>query len=194
MIDQNRQPLSRDDRDELASMAAAAARRARPAHLVGAAAVLLVGALAMAGSALLSRQSAERALNRATAENVRAVALIDEIKRITQERQDARGQGGAAGENDPAPTFLTQVIAAGTEANLTVGAPQESSSTVGGMTRRNYQYSLTAPTTEALMNWIDKVRARIPGTHVTSVSLTPQPASRSWAATITFSRLERPSN
>ncbi|MCA9288698.1 MAG: hypothetical protein KDA05_08955, partial [Phycisphaerales bacterium] len=59
---------------------------------------------------------------------------------------------------------------------------------------RNYQYSLTAPTTEALMNWIDKVRARIPGTHVTSVSLTPQPASRSWAATITFSRLERPSN
>lgn len=194
MIDQDRQPLSRDDRDELASMAAAAARRARPAHLVGAAAVLLVGALAMAGSALLSRQSAERALVRATAENVRATALIEEINRITAERQQARGQSGLAGENDPVPDFFTRVIAAGTEANLTIGPPQESSSTVAGLTRRNYQYSLTAPTAEAFMSWIDKVRDRIPGTRVTVVGLTPQPASRSWAARVTFSRLERPSN
>lgn len=183
--------LSREDREELASMAAAAARRNRPTHLVAAACVLLVGALAMAGSALLARQSAERALTRAASENVRAQALITEINRIRGERAGAQGPGAPTGVNDPFPNFGSRMGELATQAGLTVGIPQEQSRPSGALVRREYNYSINTPALDAVMNWIRRAMEEIPGTRVISVSITPQQATRAWTVIIKFARLER---
>mgnify|MGYP001192676824 CR=1 FL=1 len=189
MIEPDRAAMTREDRDELASLAQAAARRNRPTHLVAAAVVLLVGALAMAGSALLSRQSAERALARAASENVRARALIDEIKRITNERQG--GSGTVSRENDPVPNFGSTMSNLASQAGLSVGIPQEQSQASGAYIRRNYTYNLSTPNLDAVMTWVQRTAQEIPGTQVTGLTVTPQAANRIWTVSIKFARLER---
>lgn len=189
MIEPDRAPMTRDDRDELASLAAAAARRNKPTHLVAAACVLLVGALAMAGSALLSRQSAERALARAAHENVRAAALIAEINRVRGDR--AGGSGPTSRENEPVPNFGSTMSNLASQAGLTVGIPQEASQASGAYIRRNYTYSVSTPSLDAVMTWIQRAGQEIPGTQVTGLTVTPQAAARIWTVTIKFARLER---
>ncbi len=185
-------PLSRDDRDELAAVAAAAARRNRPSHLVVAALVLLVGSLAMAGSAYLTRGVAERSLKRYTAENVRATALIERITELRAESSGAPGENDPIGLYDPIGDILTRLINLSTRAGITVGAPQESAPRpVGGFQRREYRYSATVGSIDDLFGWVRLVREEIPGMEVLSISLTPQPANRNWTVTLTFARLER---
>lgn len=191
-------PLSRDDRDELAAVAAANSRRNRPTHLVVAAVVLLVGSLAMAGSAYLSRQAAEKALNRYQYENVEATALID---RINQIKAESSGTPGGSGENtqvglyDPIDNILTRLIEISGRAGVVTGAPQESSRPpVEGYVRREYRYSATVASPDVLMSWVRMVGEQIPGMQVVSISLTPNAAARTWSVSLTFARLERVDN
>lgn len=192
-------PLSRDDRDELAAVAAAAARRNRPAHLVVAAVVLLFGSLALAGSAFLSRRSAERSLQRYTAENVRAQALIEKINEVRAETSgEPRPGAGPArvGLYDPIPTILTRLIDLAREAGITVGAAQEAPPrTAGSFTRREYRYAnVTCQSVDDVLRWIRRVGEELPGMQVISLTLVPQPATRNWLVSLTFARLERSGN
>lgn len=199
MIDNpDNKPFSRDDRDELAAVAAANARRNRPTHLVIAAAVLLVGSLAMAGSAYLSRGAASRALQRYQYENVQATALI---ARINEVRAQTSGAPGAAGENapigqyDPIPDILSRLIAISGRAGVSTGAPQESSQRpANGYVRKDYRYSATVPSPDVLMAWVRMVCEEVPGMQVLNIALTPNAAARTWAVNITFARLERVEN
>lgn len=187
-------PLSRDDRDELAAVAASNARRNRPTHLVIAAVVLLVGSLAMAGSAYLSRQAAEKALSRYQYENVEATALIARINEIKAKSSGTPGGGENAqlGLYDPIDDILRRLIDISTRAGVSTGAPQESSRPpVEGFVRREYRYSATVPSPDVLMSWVRMVGEQIPGMQVVSIALTPNPAARTWSVNITFARLER---
>lgn len=185
-------PLSRDDRDEIAAVAAAAARRNRPVHLVVAACVLLVGSLAMAGSAYLSRLAAARALDRYALENQYAKAYIE---KITELRAQAGGRAGSdlPGVNDPVPTILRQIQEQAAAAGLSVPAPAESNVAISNTpyTRRELLYTFTSDSIDKVFAWVTSVGERLPGTEVYSISLTPIPASRSWSVRLAFARFER---
>lgn len=186
------QRLSRDDRDELAAAASAAARHNRPAHLVAASAVLLIGAMAMAGSAMMSRQAAERSLKRFTAENVRATALIERINEIRA--QERGGADARPGTYDPITNILQNLSELARESNITAGVPREASRPSGAFTRREYAYTFTCGSTEDLFRWIRRVGEGIPGMQVLSIALTPVAQSRTWTVSLTFARLERTGN
>lgn len=193
MIDQPPSPpLTRDDRDELAAIAATASRRNRPSHLVLASAVLFLGSLAMAGSAFLSRGVAQRSLTSATAENVRATALIQRIDAIRAESAGTPGENAPIGIYDPIDNILSRLIELGGQAGITVGTPVEPPPrTVGAFVRREYKYTTTCNSIDSLFSWVRLVTDQIPGMQVISLSLIPQPASRSWTVNLTFARLER---
>jgi len=183
-------PLSRDDRDEIAAVAAAAARRNRPTHLVVAAVVLLVGSLAMAGSAFLSRRAAARALDGATYESVYAAALME---RIAELRRQNTGQGSTLGVNEPVGNMLTQLAEMASQSNLTVPAPAEQTRQIQStpFSRREFAYAFTCSSIDDVFRWVRAVGERIPGTQVYSISLQPVPANRSWSVRLTFARVER---
>ncbi len=199
MIDNpENKPFTRDDRDELAAVAATNARRNRPTHLVVAAGVLLVGSLAMAGSAYLSRGAAQRALQRYQYENVQATALI---ARINQVRAQASGAPGQPGENapigqyDPIDDILRRLIDLSTRASVSTGAPQESAQrAVNGYARKEYRYAASVPSPDVLFAWVRMVCEEVPGMQVLNIALTPNLAARTWGVNITFARLERVDN
>jgi hypothetical protein len=191
MIETSSRPLSRDDRDEIAAVAAAATRRNRPVHYVVAAGVLLVGALAMAGSALLARGAAATALDRATHENAQAKYLIERIVELRDERS---GQGaGTPGASEPVTDMLQQLSGLASQAGISVSAPSEQSVVVQGtpFNRKTWAYSFTAREIDNVFSWVRTVGERIPGTTVYSISLAPNAAGRSWNVQLTFARLER---
>lgn len=189
MIEMEHKPLSRDDRDEIAAVATAATRRNRPTHYVAAASVLLVGALAMMGSALMARRAAARALDRATYENVQATYLIERITALRAEDEGA----GAPGVNEAVSDILARLANSASRAGISVSAPAENSAAVQGtpFTRRQYAYTFTASSIEDVFEWVGAVQEQVPGTSVYSVSLTPVAATRNWAVRLTFARLER---
>jgi len=181
-------PMTEDERYDGAAIAAASERRNRPRHYV----VLGVLALAISAAALLgawsSRASAREQLRTRQKELADINSLGAELNALQAERVLR------SDDNDifRTPTnMLSRLEALASEAGLvsTPPVPVERPMKLEAGTRREWPYSVTDPSLDALLSWVRLATERIPGTFPQTIEL--RPAGSNWRLSVTFARYER---
>jgi hypothetical protein len=177
-----------DARLDQAAEAARMARRNQPKGLLVVAGLLLAAMLLYLVFAAFSLQAANKDLNAMRGRAEDAVRYAGELKALR-----------ALGAINPAVTssasqLRTRVEQAGLDAGLsqTVKLPIErAESVIVGLGSRQYKYTydITDPNLGALLAWVQKSVAAVPGLEVYGIKLKPEP--NQWRLTVTFSRWQK---
>lgn len=178
-------PLTPDERDELAAVAASAERTNRPAALVVLAGLVFVIACGVLGVSATRQASAAAEVDRRSAEIERMRGLVIELEANLDE--------GSGPSLPLAGGMLTGIQAAaraaGIEADL---AFNESSEEVErGIRLASVRYTLEHPSLEELMDWVDRVIDTVEGVTVGRVQIRPQERTKEWRFEIRFERYEQ---
>lgn len=178
-----------EERREAAALAGAQERRNRPLALLAGAALLLLICAIFAGASLLGVRGARQAyeVRRSQAGELQQVAA-----QIEQARA-AASRGRVADRFAPERNLLTKLQAVSDRVGLDrapILNPQNPQrfEADSPLVRRPIDVSITSASAEQAMQWIDLAEAQIPGLHVISLQLRPDPAG--WNARITLARWE----
>lgn len=179
--------ITDDLRAELAQAARTAEGRNRPAFALALAGVLLVLTLVSLALAWRSRAAAAGVLEIEHGRLTRVGDLAVQFEAV--ERRLAEGGAEIA---SPMRDVFSRIEEAATEAGLRdkppISSPQ--SQVVGGAVKQTYRYeTMRDPSLGALLAWVERCQARIPGLRVSSVEITPE--AKDWRMSVSFVRWER---
>jgi hypothetical protein len=177
-----------DARVEQAAAAARTARQNQPKGLLAMASLLLLAALIYVAMSVVAQQAASDRLKGARSEAEEAVQLAGKLKALK-----------VAASANPTTTatvssLRTRIEQAGLEAGLSknVPLPQERKDTVQvslGSRKTHFEYTVADPSLPALLTWMQKAVAAVPGLEITSVSVVPE--ANNWRLRVIFSRWEK---
>lgn len=182
------QRMSDDDRYELASLAEARARSNRPGHLIAIGLLVVFVGLMLAAFAWRADAGAARRLDGAARD---MATLQTQAERLA----DLRSRMATSPTEDryrEIPDILTRIGTISREAGLdsVPSVPTQRNDPFTNARRVNYTYTnVRDGSLEDLVGWTALVTERIPGMHVRSISIRPQP--NAWSMNVTFARFER---
>ncbi|HYE63637.1 MAG TPA: hypothetical protein VD997_16720 [Phycisphaerales bacterium] len=177
-----------DARIEQAAAAARTARRNQPKGLLLLASVLLVGAIIYLTMGFLAQREAAGELRDAREQAQETVAYAARLRAL-------KAAAASAPQANASVSFLrTRIEQAGMEAGLTeaVRLPRETPENVQqslGSRKRNFEYTISDPSMGALLSWMQRAVAAVPGLEISSVSITPE--ANKWRVRVIFSRWEK---
>lgn len=102
-------------------------------------------------------------------------------------------QSGAGNLHGRLPNLFSLIEQAASEAGLQSKPPipdPRASREAGGI-RTLYPYTVRDPSLQALLDWVQRARALVPGLEVSGLEITPE--AKQWQFKVTFVRWERPS-
>ncbi len=177
-----------DARLEQAAQAARTARRNQPKGLLLIAGVLLAAMLLYVLFAVFARQSAISSMESARERAQEAVRQAGELKALRAVAQTNPGATASATQ------LRSRIEQAGVDAGLSkvVPLPNERVETlIPGLGSRQYKYDyeLTDPNLAALLSWVERSVAAVPGIEVYGISLRPE--ANHWRLRVTFSRWQK---
>lgn len=163
-------------------------RRNRPRWMILLAGLLLAATVGYALLGWLDRRDAVDSLRSARGADSSLTLVLDEITTLSQPLE-----AGDLGPFPPLTTPQTLLQQLATRAGLdTLDPPTARESEVNDrISRRTFQYgSVTHPSPEGLLRWLDEVERGIMGMRVEFVDLRPNRARNGWELSVRFSRLE----
>ena len=177
-----------DARLEQAASAARTARRNQPKGLFVIAGVLLLLSMIYALTAWMSYREAGEDLADAHTQADTAVKMAGKLQALRAAASSNPTQGGSAS------LLRTRIEQAGLDAGLSraVTVPTSRSQPFPSLGSVQWKYSyenITDPSLSALLAWVEKSVASVPGLEVYSISIKPQP--NQWQLRVTFSRWEK---
>jgi len=176
-----------DARLEQAGAAARTARRNQPKGLLVASGIVLLITLIYVITAFSSRRSAMQSLEESRDQAESALQMASELQALRSVAAANPREVGAAS------LLRTRVEAAGLEAGLSrpVSVPKTRNqpNTALGSVLYKFDYEVGDPSLSALLTWVEKSVAAVPGLEVYSLTIRPQP--NSWSLKVTFSRWEK---
>lgn len=106
---------------------------------------------------------------------------------------ERQGQTGDAVRYGPIPNLFSLIEEAASAAGLgnKPPIPDPRADRQSGAVRYLYPYTMTDPSLEALLAWVQEALARVPGLAVSSIEIRPQ--ANNWQLKVTFVRWERSS-
>ncbi|MEZ6317275.1 MAG: hypothetical protein R3B49_00785 [Phycisphaerales bacterium] len=188
MDDRDVIPMTEDERYDGAAIAAATERRNRPRHFV----VLGAAALGIALLALLfawtARGTAREQLDARRAEMAQIESLGNELAALRSAKLVRTDDDTLFRTPSDMLTRLSDLASeAGLESEPPV--PVERPVNLEAGRRREWPYSVTDPSLDALLAWVRLAVERIPGTFPQTIEL--RPAGNRWRLDVTFARYER---
>lgn len=184
----DRPRLSDDDRYELASRAEARARANRPGHLVALGALGVIVGLLVAAFAWRADAGSARRLDQAASD---VATLRTQAERLAELRTQMATSSGEDRYRD-IPDILSRLGNLAREAGLesVPSVPRQTNDAMTNARRVNYLYeNVRDGSLEDLVRWAELATERIPGMHVRSITIRPQPDA--WSMNVTFARFER---
>lgn len=177
-----------DARIEQAAAAARTARRNQPKGLLLVASLLLVGAIIYVTMGFFAQREAAGELRAARDQAEDTVALAARLRGLKA------AASNAPTANATVTTLRTRIEQAGMEAGLTdaVRLPTERPEGVQsslGSRKRNFEYNISDPSMAAMLSWMQKSVAAVPGLEISSVTITPE--ANKWRVRVIFSRWEK---
>lgn len=181
-------PMTEDERYDGALAATGAERRNRPRHLVVLGVLALVVALLALGWAWTSRASAREALGSRRRELAQIRSLGAELTALRAQRTFRSDEEDLFRTPTDMLSRLKDLAAeAGLESSPPVPVEREVNLQAGS--RREWPYSVTDASLDALLGWVRLAGERIPGTFAQTIEL--RPAGSRWRLDVTFARYER---
>lgn len=177
-------------RFELATIAASAARRNRPTHLIVIGFVLaLVAAVALLVS-FLQYQSAQAALARQEAFGREVLDRIAELKAWQKAAADGKNKPVSA-QAEIGSTLQAAAARAGVRASANlIPSRSQTPTRFQDVQRRKISYDdVRDESLEVLLKWLENAQKDVPGLEV--YDLTIRPEANVWAMKVTFARWER---
>ncbi|MFG0275647.1 MAG: hypothetical protein ACF8QF_11365 [Phycisphaerales bacterium] len=178
-----------EERREAAMLAGAQERRNRPLTLLGAGALVLVVCAIFALVSLVSVRSARLAYE----VRRRQAGELQQVAAQIEQARAAASRGRVADRFAPERNLLTKLQSVsdrvGLERQPTLNPqnPQRFEAD-SPLVRRPIDVSITSATAGQITQWLDLAEAQVPGLHVISLQLRPDPAG--WNARITLARWE----
>lgn len=179
---------SAERRARLAMVAAQSARGNRPAALIVVTVAACAAAMVYLAWAAFTLRAADRALSRERMIAAETVQLAGELVTL---RSRASSEGDAGGQ--PITQIRSRIQALAGEAGVTgrVPVPTDRFDTLGKSVRRRFEFTnVTDESLPALLEWVNRAVAEIPGLEVYSISVRPAP--NNWVMNVSFSRWEKP--
>tara|TARA_R110002072_G_scaffold42064_9_gene117806 strand:- start:92333 stop:92920 length:588 start_codon:yes stop_codon:yes gene_type:complete len=182
-----RQPLSKDDRYELAALAQNQQRLNSPRHLIMLGIVLVAIALVVL---LISWRSKAGALkdNADLAFKLKNIStLITDIRVLEAAQQDNQ-------QDDlfkPIPDLRSRLKGYGTQSGVPSlpSVPAQAIQPMGDAQLISYTYTVIDPSIENMLDWITLSTEQVPGLFVNELEL--KPGKQDWTMTVKLSRYQR---
>jgi hypothetical protein len=173
---------------EQAAVAARTARQNQPKGLLIIGSLLLVAALIYILVGFFAQREAAEQLRASREAAEEAVQLAGRLRALK-----------AAATSAPAATatvssLRTRVEQAALDAGLSknIPLPQERRDTVQptlGSRKTHFEYNVSDPSLPAMLSWMQKAVAAVPGLEISNVTITPE--ANNWRLRVTFSRWEK---
>lgn len=180
-----------ESRYELATIAAGAARRNRPTHLIVIGFVLAaVAALALLVS-FMQYQSAQTALSRQGTFGREVLDRIAELKAWQKVAADGKTRPVSTAQTEVGSILQSAAARAGikTSANL-IPSRSQTPTRFQDVQRRKISYDdVRDESLDVLLKWLENAQKDVPGLEVYDLQIRPE--ANVWAMKVTFARWER---
>lgn len=175
-------------RQEMAMRGERALASNRPVKFVALAAIIFVCGLIFL---LVSWSSMTSAQTRLSRERKLAEGVVDRLGQL--KTLQARAAASGVEVSQPVTQIRSRIEAAGVEAGLKNRPPlpttRSDRANAEGAVSTRFDYDVRDESLEALLAWVERSVAEVPGLSVYSVTISPE--NQAWRLRVTFSRWER---
>ncbi|MFG0306208.1 MAG: hypothetical protein ACF8Q5_08350 [Phycisphaerales bacterium JB040] len=193
--------LTREDRDDLASAAAAADRRNRPTGLIVLGGIVLLVGVVLVVAALISLARARGTWSTQIGRIQQAGALAAEYQAL----QSAASDTDNIRVHDPVPTMISDLAGLAQRSGVEVGIPDTGYrplTTPGARTAVFSYDNISDDSLSEILDWIDRTVTTVPGMRAEEITLrltspiargrTPsQTPEQQWRMDVAFARTEK---
>lgn len=173
---------------ELGAAAARQQKQNRPAQLIAIAGVVFIVALILMIWSVVGRLGAESKLARQESQAKETITLAARLAQL----QDAATQSEGAGKfdtiTDIRSRLKTAASSSGLKAELPLPKPRTVNNPRSNAQQQRLEYEVKDESLDAIIRWIEKSQAEIPGLEVFALNLRPE--ANAWNCKVTFSRWE----